>query len=1022
MTRWHGLLLASTCLGAIVATPAMAQQTINPAEGASSSTEASPTTGGNPDQNASGQAAAGDVVVTGSRIIRPNSTAAAPITSVTSEQIRAQAAVNVEDVLNRVPQVAPDSSQNYQDGDGRQRVKLRNLGFERTLVLVDGKRLGSMNGEDINMIPTSLLKRVDVLTGGASAVYGSDAIAGVVNFIMDDKFTGIQLDANYNFYAHENSPGIVSQTASQYGLTQPARGSVADGGRSDLTLTVGKRLFDDRFHISAYVDYRHSDFVPMSARETSGCYLNQTVSNNVQGPLGCATSTYTPNGYVAALAPDGQGGFNTTGAYSNNPNGSRTFLPYNANTLGYNSYDDRSYQRQDERWNAGSFASFKISDALELYANVMWFRDKSANKYPALVSSYTANGTTPYTVACNNPYLSSSQAQTLCGAAAGSSATVPVDLRYRLTGAQDQEDRYLNNGLRISTGVRGQFAKGWSYDIGGVYARNRQDYAWANADYDKIQNSITTVNNGGTITCASGAADGCVPFDPFSANSSTNNAALFDYLINGSYAHQVTVNKLFNVVATVQGDLGTYGIKSPWADQGVAVAFTGEYRKDELQSTSDALWISRYGGSNQDLSQNAWEGGVEVQAPIVEKKPFFNLLQVNGAYRASKYSSNPDTFSTWKAEGLWGPIPDITFRGSINRAQRAPTVVEAFQGANTSYGRITTSYQDICAPTVNANGSYGAPVASAAACAATGLAGNLYGSPTLLCPTDVGCTYKSGGFTVNPETAYTKTFGVIVKPRFLPGLSFSVDRFMIDLNDSIGYNDYSYFSSGCAATASAFFCDMFVRNADGTLYSQPNSNPAAGYVRQGTTNYYKSKSYGWDFQGQYMLPLGATVGRLDFDFSGSLTTLAGGQDSPILSKYNCVGYYGGSCGQLIPKWTSSLRTTYTTPNRNFSASFNWRHLSSLTNVSNSGDASIGYVVGSTLTSGYKVPAYDYFDLALRVRVNKSFSLQLAANNLFDRKPPLIANSYNYSLSYSNTFPQRYDTLGRQLAISATANF
>ena len=126
----------------------------------------------------------GDIVVTGTRIVRPNVTAAAPITSVTSADIRAQAAVNVEDVLNRLPQVAPDAQQTYNDSDGRQRIKLRSLGFERTLVLIDGKRLGTQNGQDTGIIPTTLLERVDVLTGGASSVYGSDAVAGVVNFVL----------------------------------------------------------------------------------------------------------------------------------------------------------------------------------------------------------------------------------------------------------------------------------------------------------------------------------------------------------------------------------------------------------------------------------------------------------------------------------------------------------------------------------------------------------------------------------------------------------------------------------------------------------------------------------------------------------------------------------------------------------------------------------------------------------------------------------------------------------------------
>jgi len=1004
MPRLHKLLLSTTCAAGLFAVPAMAQDATNqPAP------EAAPTSNV-------------DIVVTGSRITRPNTSAAAPVTSVTSDAIRAQAAVNVEEVLNRLPQVAPDSQQNYQDSDGRQRVKLRNLGFERTLTLIDGKRAGTMNGVDLNMIPTSLIQRVDVLTGGASAVYGSDAVAGVVNFIMNDKFEGIQLNANYNLYVHNNKPGLISQVASQYGFAQPARGLTADGGRADLSLTAGTKLFNDRFHISGYVNYRKGELVPYDARETSGCQLVEAVKD---GPLTCSTSTYTYNGYVSPLS-----GPNAGNAYVNNPNGTRTFVPYST-AVAANPYSDYSFQRANERWNAGGFASFKISDAAEIYSSAMWFRDKSVNGFPARIYSYTAFGSTPYQVNCNNPYLSASQSQVICGAQAGTSNMVPVELRYRFAGVPDLDDRYMNEGLRLTGGVRGEIAKGWSYDVGAVYARNQQDYSWSFPSIDRVNNALNVVNVNGVPTCASGTADGCLPLDPFSSLSSVNNVGVFNYLVNGSYGTQSTVNRLYNVVATVQGDLGTYGIKSPWAEQGLAVAFSAEYREDQLQSTADALWRANMGGSDQDLAQHVWEGMVEVQAPIAQHKPFAELLQLNGAFRLSKYSSNPSTFSTWKAEALWAPIPDITFRGSINRAQRAPTVVEAFQGSNISYDRITTAYNDICGPTPIGTTTdpntgqqipiYGAPQASQAVCAATGLPANLYGSPTLLCPTDVGCTVRRGGFTVNPETAYTKTIGVVLKPRFLPGLTVSVDRFTINLNDSIGYNDYDYFSNGCLATGSDFFCKMFVRNADGTLYSSPSTNPATGFLRGGTTNYYKSKSHGWDFQGQYALSLGG-AGRLDFDFTGSLTTLAGGQDSPILPKYNCAGYYGGGCGQLIPKWSHELRATYTTTDKFFSASVNWRHLGPLTNVTNSGDPALGWTPEGERTTFYRIPAYDYIDLALSFRVTKAYSFRISANNLFDRTPPILPNSYNYGLSRSNTLSARYDSLGRQVAVGFTLNF
>jgi iron complex outermembrane recepter protein len=1009
MKKINALLMSTTCFAVMLAAPAMAQDTGQDTS-AEATTDAQDT---------------GAIIVTGSRITRPNAAAASPITSVTSEAIRAQAAVNIEEVLNRIPSVAPDSQQNYQDSDGRQRIKLRNLGFERTLILVDGKRLGTMNGLDANMIPTALVSRVDVLTGGASAVYGSDAVAGVVNFILDNNFEGIQANANYNFYAHQNKAGLVSQVASAYGFAQPNRNFVTDGGRVDLSLTAGKKLFDDRMHVSAYVNYRQGDLVPYGARETSGCQLVETVKD---GPLSCTLSTYTRTGYVSP-----QSGPNAGNAYVNNPNGTRTFVPY-SNAVAENPYDGYSFQRANKRWNAGGFTSFKISDAAEVYANAMWFQDKSVNVYPARVFSSTAYDDGPYRVSCANPYMSASQSSAICGAAAGTNTFVPIELRYRMTGVPDLEDRYTNEGLRVTAGVRGNFAEGWSYDIGGVYARNAMKTSWsAGPVWERVNNALNTVNNGGTISCVNDVANGCVPFDPFSANSAVNNSALYNYLIDGTYGTTTTTNTLYNGIATIQGDLGTYGIKSPWADQGLAIAFGVEYREDQLKSHADQIWRDTISNdSDRFLAQHVWEGNVELQAPIVEDKAFAHLVQLNGAFRVSKYSSNPDTFSTWKAEAVWAPIRDITFRASINRAQRAPTVVESFQGSNTSYGRITTAYNDVCAPTIVSTSIdpvsgqpvnvYGAPVASREACRATGLADNLYGSATLLCPTDVGCTYRAGGFTVDPETAYTKTFGVVLKPRFLPGLVVSVDRYMIDLNQSIGYNDYQYFSQGCVQTADPFFCSMFVRNADGTLSSNPTTNPATGFIRQGTTNYYKSKSYGWDFQGQYALPMGK-IGRLDFDFAGTLTTLAGAQDASFLAERNCVGYYGGAgCGQFIAKWTHNLRTTYTTDDQFFSASLNWRHLGPLTRTSNSGETSLGATPEGVRSTFYRIGAYDYFDLALNFRIEKGFSFRVAANNLLDKTPPIMPNSYDIGLSRANTISARYDSLGRQIAVGATVNF
>jgi iron complex outermembrane receptor protein len=960
------------------------------------------------------------IVVTGSRIQRPNMTSAAPITSITAQDIRAQAPTNIEDVLNRLPQIAPDAQQNYQDSDGRQRIKLRSLGFERTLVLIDGKRLGTQNGQDVGIIPPSLLERVDVLTGGASSVYGSDAVAGVVNFILKKDFEGLQIDGNYNFYNHNNKDTIVSSLARANTFGSP-RGMTNDGGRADVTVTAGKKLFDGKLRLSGFVNYRHSDIVDYDARSSSACQLVQTGKD---GPLSCSLSTYSTSGYVSP-----QSGANSGAQYVNNPDGSRTFVPYGVGAgNAANPYDGYSYQRASERWNAGGFVSADITSDIEAYASGIWFRDKSENVYPARILSSSVYGDQPYQVNCNNPYLSASQATAICGAAAGTGTKAPIELRYRFSDMADIPDIYINSGIRATGGFRGKVGDAWTWDVGGVYARNQQVVNYGNLpDFDRVNQSLDVVNVNGVPTCASGAA-GCVPFNAFAAN--TPGQPLASWLFTAPGGSTKGVGTLWDGLISVTGDLGKYGITSPLANQGVAIALGAEYRNDNYTSTADAAYRALNGGADLDVSQNVWESNIEVQAPLVEDRPFAHLLQANGGYRVSKYSSNPKTFNTWKIEGIYAPVSDLTFRGSYNKAQRAPTVIEIGQAKNVSYGLQGGSQNDFCAPTVTTNPatgaiSYGSPVASRDVCRATGLSDALYGSPTLLCDQGDGnqCTVRSGGYTADPETAYTLTYGLVVKPSFIRGLVFSVDRYQIKIDNSLGYNDYTYYTDGCQrSNGDPFFCSGIVRQpGTGILYAPASSNPTSGFIRQGTTNYYKSIARGIDFQAQYTLPLGG-AGKIDWNFNGSLTTFAGGQDSPLQPKRNCVGYYGNGCGQLLPKWSHGLRTTYTTGDGVFSTSFNWRYVGSLTHADNSGDEAIGGTPERARTTFYHIAPVSYFDLAMTFQIDKAFSLRLIANNLLDKNPPILANSYDISLARSNTIPARYDPLGRNLAIGATVKF
>ncbi|WP_294326649.1 TonB-dependent receptor [uncultured Sphingomonas sp.] len=996
------MLLTTSCLATMLAGTAHAQ--VVPVEALPDTNTASTTTDEDADKA---------IVVTGTRIVRPNNKSAAPIATVTSQEIQAQGATTIEEVLNRLPQVAPNAEQNYAESSGRQRIKLRSLGFERTLTLVDGLRLGIQNGMDVGIIPASLVERIDVLSGGASSVYGSDAVSGVVNFILKKNFDGVELNGNYSFYNHQNRENPVTDAARRAFFQTPL-GMTNDGARMDVTMTAGKSFLDNRVNLTGFFSYRQSDLLPQGARSWSACEVTQPTKD---AALTCTRSQYTQ---VGTIIPGS--GANAGRVLVNNPNGSGNLIPWGSVAgAAANPFDEFAAQREFNRINAGGFLTVDLSEAAEIYSTFLAYRDRSQNPTPLRVYPSGIYGSTPYQVNCNNPFLSASQGQTLCGGAAGTNTLVPFNLLYRFDGLPPAYNKFENLGYRVTGGIRGKVLKAWNYDIAGVYSANRSTDSYPPfPNEDRLRQSLIVDNVGGVPTCRTGGA-ACVPFNPFRPY---NNAAAFvDSVYESVDGRQISKPSMWQVLGTVSGDLGEYGIKSPFADQGVAIAAGVEFRAERFISTADAQFRLTNGGTDARFTQNVVEGNVEAQLPLVEDQSWTQLLQVNLGYRKSKYNRLDGAFDTWKVEGLWAPIDDITLRGSINKAQAAPSLIQAVQASNINYVTVG-SRNDPCATTPDPQnpGRFLAPTASIEACRATGLPDNLYGSQTLNCP-DALCTIRNGGFNLTPETAYTKTFGVVLRPRFLPGLTVSIDRFLIDLNDSISYFSAGDFVNGCVQTQNPYYCRGIVRNPGSyTLFSPAASNPTTGFIIQGTSNGYKSDSHGWDFQGQYALNLD-TAGRLDLSFNGTLMTSIGSQESPTVTARQCVGYYGPFCGEGFPKWVHGLRTTWSTQDNVVNISLNWRHQGPMTITFNAdADTGIPYGPANRRSTYNRIEAYDYFDLATTFNVAKRFVLRLAVNNLFDRDPPLIPNSRSELGLLRNNTVFRYDLLGRQIVAGATVRF
>ena len=1008
---FRGLLATSCCVAALVALPASAQALSDTNDSQAQDAPAQIAAGADP----AGDTDSGDIVVTGTRIVRLNNRSAAPIVTTTAAEIAAQGATTIEEVINRLPQVQVNSEQNFSDSEGRQRIKLRSLGYERTLMLIDGLRIGLANTVDVGIIPTALVERVDVLTGGASSVYGSDAVSGVVNFVLKKNFEGIRLDANYSFFNHDNRANDVTDAVRRAGFNS-ATGMANDGGRTDVSLAAGVNLFDDKVNISGFVNYRKSDLVRLRDRSFSQCEVLQP-SNTAQ--LSCSRASYTPAGTIIPRA-----GAQAGQVLVNNPNGNGTFIPINSGPVGSsaNPYDDWAFQRPFNRLNAGGFLTAQIADNVELYATGLYYRDKSYNTQLNRNFSYTAygEGDVPFRVNCDNPFLSASQAQVLCGTNAGvAGATAPLDVRYRFDGLPLVEQKFTNEGYRIVAGLRGRVLDDvWSYDVAGMLSRAKLDTIDVPfARFDNINRSLNVVNVGGRPTCRSvvdGTDPSCVPFNAFTPFN--QDAALNNYLFGGETGGISTrIPRLLQFVGTVSGDLGKYGITSPFAEQGLAIALSGEYREEMERTIVNEIYQENNpgGAQNQRFTQSILEGNVELQAPLVENQSWTKLLQVNAGYRLSKYNRLDGKFGTWKVEGLWSPVSDITFRGSYNKSQAAPGVGAAAGAANVFWNQ--GFYADPCAPQPSSTGGpRTAPSATLQQCRNTGLPDNLYGSETLICPDD-RCTVREGGFDLAPESAFTTTVGVVFRPRFIPGLTVSVDRWLIDLEDQLTFLNPSDWINECLNTGNDYFCRGIVRAPNGTLSSPPGSSPTSGWVSRGSVNGYKSQSHGWDFQGQYNVSLGG-AGSLDMGFNGTLMTRVGTQGAPTVEPRDCTGYFGTGCGESMPTWAHQFRTTWTTADRVASVSLNWRHRSAmLMTVYAPADTGIPALPDSDRRDQYPgIKAYDWFDVALSFDINKQMTFRLAANNIFDRDPPLVPDSRaRIGLLRGNTI-MGYDLLGRQI--------
>jgi iron complex outermembrane recepter protein len=959
-----------------------------------------------------------EVVVTGSRISSPNLTAISPITSVDAGYIGSTNLTRVEDILNNLPMVFAGQNSTVSNGaDGTASVNLRGLGPNRTLVLVNGRRLGpglgtGTNVSDLNEIPAALIERVDILTGGASSVYGADAVAGVVNFVLNTHFEGVKVDTSYSFFQHHNSNPVADGPLAASGDAVPGS-SVNTGFGKNVSVLMGSNFADNKGNATFYFTYDRAAAVLEAKYDYAACVLDSTKT----GTLACGGSgTSAKNGaggYFQAY-----GGTPSKPLFTNTVDGTTgAFRPFTG-ADSYNFGPLNFYQRPNERFTGGSFLNYNVNDHLNVYGELMYARNSSQAQIAGSGDFFTR---TP--IPCSDPLLTAQEATAICGAAAaqgnpGGDAVLYIGRRNVEGGGRIAS--ILGNTFRALTGVKGEIIDGLTFD---VYAqRDSTDTNLNSLNFfaaDRVANALNVITDPATglPACAAavnGTAPNCVPWNIWVPNGVTK--AALNYLSIPLLVDATTVEYVAS--GSVTADMGKWNIKSPFADEGIKANVGSEYRSESAVFSPDLASqqgnAEGSGGPTVPVAGNyhVREIFTEVGIPLLDHKPMAESLALELGYRWSDYSLGFNT-NTYKIGGEWAPVSDFRVRASYSRAVRAPNIAELFAPRAVALDGST----DPCAgPT---------PTPTAAQCALTGVSAAQYGN--------IGANSASqynglagGNPNLTPEKSDTYSAGIVITPHFLHDFSMSFDYFNIKLQDTIGAIGADTIINNCIATGNPVFCGAINRDANGSLFKTQQ-----GFVRDTNVNFGSLTTRGVDAKMNYRLPID-NFGSVIFNLEGTRLINLGTQPLTDGPAYDCAGYYGTTCGAPNAKWRHVFNTTWATPWSGFDLTARWRFISGSDSEQISPDPQLA---GNPLPLTQHIKPFSYFDLSADLSLYKMFKLQLGVNNVLDKDPPIIPSSSttlfpsdcptitpNGSSCNGNTFPGTYDSLGRFFFARVTAQF
>jgi iron complex outermembrane receptor protein len=940
------------------------------------------------------------IQVTGTLIPRPMIESPSPVVSIDVQEIQSRGMTRVEDLLITLPQVYSTDfghSSQANGASGTAAADLRYLGAGRTVVLVDGRRLPAGDaqdedfvGGDLNFIPTFLVKRVDVLTGGASSVYGGDAVAGVVNFILDRDFVGVKGGVNWGGYQHNNRNDVAREINAARGFGVP-QGSAWDRGPANFNVALGANFDQRRGHATVYLDYRDTPAITKDRRDYTNCSVQALGATS---PACGGSATWQGGRFIVQRKPGSTAPASadfvldpSTAAFRRRqPTDVFNFAPFNF------------MQRPDTRWAAGGFMNYQWNRHAEAYSDVMFMDD-----YTDAQIAPSGNFANTTELNCNNPMLSPQQRQMICtdmGYGPTDIATVIIQRRNVEGGGRVAQLRHT--AVRLSFGMRGDINDAWRYDAFGLQGEMHSPQRYRNdLHVDRLQNALIVdgdPNNPATWQCRSNDT-GCVPWNIFRPGGVTREA--LDYLTLPLILDSGTRTR--GVQGSLIGNFGNYGFRLPAATDGVTIAVGGGYRQEYMFSEPDLAY--RLGlGAGQGGATVPVEGDFDVKEvftegviPLVQGRRGAQNLSLELGYRLSNYSSTGSA-PTYKTSAVWAPVDAFRIRTGYNRATVSPSVLALFFPQRLGLG----GSQDLCAGT--------SPSATPEQCERQGVPRALYGT-ILENPAGQYNTLEGGNPTLEQEIANTVTLGAVFTPRAFPGFSATLDYYRIKIDDTIGSLEADDIMNQCVATGNPTLCGLIRRDRFGTLWLL-QSTADAGFISTINGNVGKLESTGLDVLATYARTIGTGGAAITTTLAG--TYLLNQKTDTGLFAYDCVGFHGNQCGIPTPRWRHAARVAWDST-FNTTLALTWRFLGGTENDDLSPNPALGdpsNVRTLELNFADKIETFNYLDLAATYRVQGNYNIVAGINNILDKEPPLGAG-----LSDNDFGPGlygTYDHLGRYL--------